>query len=395
MPCALFAIGLMLMAPFVAVKGDQPVGPDQAAVLMLVPAGKSARPTSPLLDGLLTAPAPAAAQEAEAEAVRPLVKTIKVYYVGYAPESFEALRRYVSKVDIIAGQWLSVNAAGQLTESPSAARNDEVRRIVHGAGKKVYSCVVNSGFSRSVLSGVLNSPARRAAVVNRIIAFVDRNGDDGVDLDFEGIRPGHGAGYTAFVKDLAQKLHARGKELSLAVDATWEGGPSPGFSYKQLSQYADSIMPMTYTYGPGKVPIGPINYLENAAQIASARMDPAKFMIGMGVYGRDYNLRTGRRTHPHGRDIRRILDAYAPPVAMDPDTLTKRMQYRDSNGHQHLVYFDDAETIKAKLTRLANDHQVSMVGFWRMGQEDPALWDTIEVALGRKRPAQTATATQP
>ncbi|MBI3946642.1 MAG: hypothetical protein HY321_12035 [Armatimonadetes bacterium] len=317
---------------------------------------------------------------------RAVLHTVKAYYVGYAPDSFEAVRRYVSAVDIVAGQWLAVSAGGQLTEARDHARNDEVRRIVRQAGRRVYTCVVNAGFDRAVLSAVLNNRERRTAVADRIVAFVERKGDDGVDLDFEGVRPGHQDGYTAFVRELAEKLHARGKELCLAVDASWDGSPSPGYDYRALSQYADSIMPMTYTFGPGSVPIAPIDYLEKAAAKGTTLMEPRKFMIGMGVYGRSCDLRTGRRTTPNSAIIRSLLERYAPEVVFDPETLTKRFRYQDEGGREHIVFFDDPETIGGKLARLADRHQVGAVGFWRMGQEDPSLWELIQVASARRRP---------
>lgn len=315
----------------------------------------------------------------------PSLHTVKAYYVGYAPDSLEAVRRYASAVDIVAGQWLSVNAAGQIAETPDHARNDEVRRIVRCAGGRVYTCVVNAHFDRAVLSAVLHSRERRQAVIRRLVAFVERKGDDGIDLDFEGMRPGHRDGYTAFVKELATELHARGKELSLAVDIFWDGSPSPACDYRILSRYADSIMPMTYTFGPGAVPIAPIDYLERAAAKGIAQMEPSQFMIGMGVYARDCNRHTGRITNLNMAKVRSLAQRYAPQVVFDPDTLTKKFSYQDEKGHRHVVFFDDADTIAAKLARLSRRYQIGAVGFWRMGHEDPVLWDLVRVASLRGR----------
>lgn len=387
MPYHWLAIGLLLV-PIAKTAADAPTASGEADVLPLQPADRLELPLEPPTPpGLLQPPQP----ETPAPANR-LLHTVKAYYVGYAEDSFEAVQRYVSALDIVAGQWLAVDAAGQIHESPDFARNDAVRQIVHGAGRKVYTCVINRDFDRAVLTSILNSGERRTAAIDRIVAFVEKKGDDGVDLDFEGIRAGHRDGYTAFVKELSEKLHARGKELSIALDVTWEGSPSPGLDYRALAQYADSLMPMTYTYGPGCVPHSPIHYLEQAAKIGVSQMPPGKFMIGIGVYGRDFNLATNRRTHPNARKLQQILAGRSPQVTLDEKLLTKQIRYQDENGQPHVAYFDDPETIRAKLTRLALRYGVGSVGFWRLGQEDPGLWEFVQVATGRKQPEESAAA---
>jgi spore germination protein len=389
-PRAFHLVGLLLLWPLAAIAGEPSAPAEGADVLPLQPVEELKLPLEPAAPPeLLPAPQPPA--EEPAPPVKPMLRTVKGYYVGYADDSFEAVRRYASALDIVAGQWLAVDRAGQIKEAPDFARNDEVRRIVHAAGRKVYTCVINKDFDRGVLTSILSSAARRSATIDRIIAFVEKKGDDGIDLDFEGVRAGHQAGYTAFVKELSEKLHARGKELSIALDVTWGGAPSPGLDYRVLAQYADSIMPMTYTYGPGRVPHSPISYLEQAAKLGVRSMAPEKFMIGIGVYGRDYNLRTGQRTHPNAQKLQAILANHSPKVTLNEKTLTKTLSYQDASGHAHLMHFDDPETIRAKLTRLAERYQVSAVGFWRLGQEDPAMWDFIQVASGRKRPNETAS----
>lgn len=395
MPHAFFALGLFLMTPFVAVSSNQS---NNAFFANFAPQPAVATMGLTLPTILAQAADPGAAANTNTDAAqtaRPLLDTVKAYYVGYSDDSFEAVKQYVPAVDIVAGQWLSVDSNGKLTEARDTARNEQVRQLVHNAGKKVYSCVVNEGFSRKVLDSVLLSPTLRTRVIDRIIEFVNAKGEDGVDLDFEGIRASHGDGYSAFAQELGQKLHAQGKELSIAVDATFTGEPGPGIDYKALSKNADSVMPMSYTYGPGRAPIAPISYLANHARGSMKYMDPSKFMIGIGVYARDYNLNTGQRKQPNNAVIAGLLDQYKPEVKLDPETLTKAFKYTDAQGNPHRVYYDDAETLRQKLTRLSTRYGVRSVGFWRMGQEDPQLWNFIADASGKQAQAAGMESAQP
>jgi spore germination protein len=42
----------------------------------------------------------------------------------------------------------------------------------------------------------------------------------------------------------------------------------------------------------------------------------------------------------------------------------------------HEVWYEDAESIAAKL-ELADSHGVGAVELWRLGSEDPRLWDSL------------------
>jgi chitinase len=135
----------------------------------------------------------------------------------------------------------------------------------------------------------LIAPARRTAFITTIMAYVDTQGYDGVDVDLEG--PAITDDYGGFIADLAASLQARGKLLSAALSSGYGGGrilPATLalFSYLNLMAY-DATGPWT----PDRP--GPHASLEHATHEVAfwrARGVPAdRLVLGVPFYGYAFN----------------------------------------------------------------------------------------------------------
>ncbi|MGE5416395.1 MAG: stalk domain-containing protein [Acidobacteriota bacterium] len=136
----------------------------------------------------------------------------------------------------------------------------------------------------SVLSGIMRDEASSSALIDNILAGVEPY--RGVNLDLEAYMPMQVAmapevyrePLNAFVKRLSDKLHAKGKTLTLTI-------PPPnshyiGYDYAVLGQNADRIVIMAYEYGPKPEPIEMVKDAINQA----LKVVPAnKLVLGICV----------------------------------------------------------------------------------------------------------------
>lgn len=94
------------------------------------------------------------------------------------------------------------------------------------------------------LNAILASPNLRAAHVQAIANFVSDGQYAGVDLDYRGIDPGDGPGFTALVTDLSTVLRGANKSLALTLPAPVSSGTAwdtHGFDWQALAPLVDRI----------------------------------------------------------------------------------------------------------------------------------------------------------
>ncbi len=58
------------------------------------------------------------------------------------------------------------------------------------------------------------------------------------------------------------------------------------------------------------------------------------------------------------------------------------------------VYFEDARSLQLKLALATREH-LAGVAMWRLGLEDPSLWEMMGLYVGRGRPAPGGPAGPP
>jgi spore germination protein YaaH len=160
---------------------------------------------------------------------------------------------------------------------------------------------ITDGTAKGVLAKLLASPTSRANIVSTIIALVNQQNYNGIDLDFENFAfvdgnttwPTTAPLWSQFVIELSNALHAQNKILSVTTPVAFD--PTTGkrgyyvYSWPTISSYIDRLRIMTYDYSvatPG--PIGPIIWTEDAVKYAVSVIPASKVYVGIAGYGRDW-----------------------------------------------------------------------------------------------------------
>jgi spore germination protein YaaH len=352
-----------------------------------------------------------------AQAAPPSAKMVLAYYVPYDATSWGSLQAHADAIDVVAGQWVSVDACGNLS-----SRDDEtVKDFAHANGLRIVPSlfVASASADHQVLTN--------DSVIQQIVDYTQAEGYDGFDLDLEGVDPSDRQTLTEFVAALAAQLHAAGKMLTLALPAKvsdtttgWAGA----FDIGALGAQADLATIMAYEYrgpfsGPGSV--APYDWVQRVLAFTTQQMPSDRVLLGLAFYGYDWNTSTGSTRSVGYPQVAALADSVGAQLAFDSAQQSSTFTYvgipptldtiRGVTGHTlavhsappcdiavppspprptpqpnsdtdaHEVWIEDSASAAARLG-LARLYGTAGVSTWRLGQEDPTVWPLFAAYRG-------------
>jgi spore germination protein YaaH len=229
---------------------------------------------------------------------------------------------------------------------------------------------------------ILTDPATRAAVLAALGELAATHGYDGLNVDFEAGMASDRDALTSFVTELAAILHGQGKRLSVAVSATTKvatTGRAAFYDYAALGAVADTVFVMNWgkhwsTSVPGAM--ADLPWAKAVADFVATMPNASRYVLGAGLYGMDWAA-GGGPSHPatalEWSDVQNLIAAVGASPVVDPVANAPHFSYTDGAGVGHDVWYTDAGNLDA-LIRLAADRGLGF-GIWRLGREDPAIWD--------------------
>ena len=249
-------------------------------------------------------------------------------------------------------------------------------------------------FDPAISAEILASPAARRRHAEAVAAWCRRYDVAGVDVDWEAVKGSRRDAYSAFVEELAARLHEDDRLIAVDVypklsePGGWDGPRAQDWA--RLGRAVDQFRIMTYNYsgswsGPG--PLSPPDWMDRVLRFAETQVAPRRIVMGLGFYGREWRgSATADLVWDDVEEIRANLDPRETRTASRELYLAYR---RD--GSRYEAFFPDAAAVRAKVRMLLSRHpHVRGVYAWLMGQEDPRVWRELAGAHStRGRPRGT------
>ena len=175
------------------------------------------------------------------------------------------------------------------------SRNADLKPVVekgHAAGVKVFLSLAGGGRPDTAIWNSVLQPENMPNFVKKLLDYVDENNLDGIDVDIEGnLLPYIGNGYTPFVLELRDALHAKGKGITCALGAVRF---HEAVTQESLEAY-DFINVMVYdktgVWRPDIIgPHSPYSYAEDAVKFwtEEKHIPPDRIILGIPFYGFDF-----------------------------------------------------------------------------------------------------------
>lgn len=298
-----------------------------------------------------------------------------------------ALDRPPAELEELSPVWYRPTDAGDLTFTGDQAMAD-ARRLaaepVEGGARLVPS-VSNFRDGRwdgDLVAGILDDPGASRRHIDALVDAALLPGVGGVDLDYESLDAGHRRAYSSFVRDLGEALHREGRTLTVTVHAKtrepgeWSGARAQDWA--ALGEVADQVRIMAYDRhwresGPG--PVAPLAWVDEVVQFALGEVAADKIVLGVATYG--YDWAAGRPGDDLvWEDAIALAESSGVAPRWDGESASPWFTYTDQQGRRHEVWYEDAPSLEAKV-ELARRYGLGGVVIWRVGGEDPAIWEVL------------------
>ena len=299
--------------------------------------------------------------------------------VGYAypfiqQEVLEETLTYLT--DVFVFSWRFDREARLIGPDTPEGRMLETVRQCGGSPVLVLSSLDEEGrFDRELLAWFLNDREAQESILGQVEEAVLAGGYRGVDVDFEYARREDREALGEFVGELRERMHRLGRPVSVALaPKTSDDQPGilyEGMDYRLLGEAADQALLMTYEWGYSRgqpMAVAPVNLVRRVAEYAVSRIPREKLILGIPNYGYDWPLpfvpgETRAKTVGNV-EAARLAAALGAEIFFDEIAQTPYFYYRE-DGTKHVVWFEDARSIRAKL-EVVRDFDLAGVGCWQI-----------------------------
>ncbi len=282
-------------------------------------------------------------------------------------------------LNVVAPQWyrLSDNE-GNMTSFADA----NYVSIAHRMGLKVWA-VVDDQSENSDNANVFPYTSKREKLINQLIADAIQYNIDGINVDFEYIKPENADDYIQFIRELSVKCRING--IILSVDNKVPEASNEYYNLKAQGEVVDYVVIMGYDehWGTdsGAGSVASLSWITDGIAKTVADVDSSKVVLAIPFYTRFWiEDASGNLTDVQTVDMVTALSTvnrWNVESAWLDDCGQNYAEYTDdAEGKTYRVWLEDAASIEKKLG-LIGQYNLGGVASWRLGFESNDIWNII------------------
>jgi len=309
--------------------------------------------------------------------------TIEVNGYTFPNINMDVLRKTLPHLTYLSIFSNEVNPDGSLR----LVNDEELIRAARAARVAPLMVITNlregGGFSSDVAKAILTNEQVQDTLINNVLENLKNKNYSGLDIDFEYIYPENREDYNNFLRKVTARLRPLGYTVTTAlapkIAADQKGLLYEAHDYPVHGALTDHVILMTYewgfTYGPPQA-VAPINEVRRVLNYAITGIPSRKILMGVPNYGYVWTL-----PYVEGTAARTISNVGAVELAKregariqyDGKAEAPFFKYFDNESKEHIVWFDDARSIEAKL-RLIARYNLGGASYWTIGRYFPQNW---------------------
>lgn len=286
---------------------------------------------------------------------------------------------HANGLNVVAPQWYRLSDdEGNMTSFADA----NYVAVAHRMGLKVWA-VVDDQSEKSNNANVFPYTSKREKLVNQLVADAIQYNIDGINVDFEYIRPENADDYIQFIRELSVKCRMNG--IVLSVDDKVPEASNDYYNLKAQGEVVDYVVIMGYDEHWGKDSgagsVASLSWVTDGIMKTVADVDSSKVILAIPFYTRMWvEDLSGNLTEVQTIDMVTAQTTFASwgvePAWLDDCGQNYAEYTDDANAKTYRMWLEDTASIESKLS-LIGQYNLGGVASWRLGFENSDIWNTI------------------
>ncbi|SMQ84856.1 Glycosyltransferase, catalytic subunit of cellulose synthase and poly-beta-1,6-N-acetylglucosamine synthase [Bacillus sp. OV166] len=303
------------------------------------------------------------------------------FYVDWDKNSHTSFKKNSDSITTLVPGWM------QLTPGLTLKTSTDKSIIAEAKAHNIKILPLVNNFSNNKWDGealhrLFITPGAEDLFIKKMLEYVRTNDFDGINIDFEDIQPKDKEDFTHFIGKVYEAFHPHGLMVTLDVPPN-----NNSFNYTSLATNVDRMIVMLYDQHhsmskPG--PVAPSDWVkENLNQL---HIPSEKLIVSLGSFGYDWeeNSHQPADTVAFG-DIMDLGIGTNLQIQWNKQIGNPYVRYK-RNGKNHVVWFLDAASFYNQM-KLVIDHGSRGIAVWRLGSEDPSIWNFLNKPKGITDPS--------
>ena len=311
------------------------------------------------------------------------------FYTNGDPYSFASLELHAGQITHVCPEWMTViNGMGDL-QIDADARLPKLAASKGIALMPLLSNLVGDTWQPEAIENLAHGPQiRQERFISNVLSVLRKAKAAGVVVDWEQIDPAYKQDIAGFIDKFADALHYDDKELWLCIQP---GQELDYIDFENLSDNVDRFVAMLFDETSDVDPPGPLgsrSWFEGWLHVLLEDSDTKQWIIALGSYGYDWTIGEKKAeliTFPEA--MTRANNAKVESAEIKTPSYNPYFYFEDGDK-EHAVWFLDVVTFLNEL-REVRDQKAGGFALYRLGSEDPAIWDALSVPRDFKIDNQT------
>lgn len=281
-------------------------------------------------------------------------------------------------LNTISPTWYSISDSdGNMSNISSA----DFVKSMHAGNIEVWPLI--NDFDKNVdYKQLYSSCSKRKKMIDIIINDAVRYGYDGINIDFENVKPEFSKDFLQFIRELSIRCHEN--NILLSTDNYKKESYNEYYNLKEQASFADYIIIMGYDEhysGSDAGSVASIKFVEEGIKDITSEIPGEQVINAIPFYTRIWTINGTETTCKSAgmQDAADFIKSNGASYSWDEATGQNYCEF-SKDGSTVKIWLEDDKSLETKM-KLYSKYKLAGVAEWKLGFETPSVWDIIDQNL--------------